>query len=239
MRTTALIVLMASFSFAALAADKETIVGSGKPVTNEVKLADFTAVEVSSAFIVKVTRADAFRVTVTADDNVIERVKVTKRGSTLEISLDNGKNYELRGTTLMATITMPALEAVTLSGATQATLEGFKSDKDFKAKLTGASTMAGGLEAGKLELEAMGASKVTLKGSAKDATLSAIGASHLHLADFAFASATVHLSGASTAAVNAKEKLDYGLSGASQLVYQGNPTIGKSRATGASSASRK
>lgn len=238
MRTTALFVLLAAVPLAATAADKDTIVGSGKLVTNEVKIVDFTAVEVSSAFQVKVTRADTFRVAVTADDNVIEHVKVTKTGSTLEIALDNRKNYRLQGTTLTATIAMPALEVMTLTGATQATVEGFKSAKLFKAKLVGASTLQGDLEAGNVEVDAQGASLVALKGSAKEATLSAAGASRLQLAEFAVAGAAVTLSGASAATVKANERLDYDLSGASRLEIRGAP-VGKGKATGASSASRK
>jgi hypothetical protein len=59
------------------------------------------------------------------------------------------------------------------------------------------------------------------------------------LGSFALESANVKLTGASTAAVKARAKLDYVLGGASRLEYQGNPAIGKAETSGASSVSRK
>jgi hypothetical protein len=51
--------------------------------------------------------------------------------------------------------------------------------------------------------------------------------------------ATVNLSGASSGTVNARDKLEYGLSGASHLDYRGQPTIGEADVSGASSVSQK
>src|SRR5262249_44154794 len=115
----------------------------------------------------------------------------------------------------------------------------FKSPTDFKARLTGASVLKGTLEASRVEVDANGASKVSLKGAANGADLKATGASQLDLSDFALLNATVHLVGASQATVNARAKLDYELSGASRLKYRGRPAIGKHDASGTSSASRE
>jgi hypothetical protein len=57
----------------------------------------------------------------------------------------------------------------------------------------------------------------------------------VELDDEASLSASVELSGASTGAINVKTSLDYSLSGASTLRYQGNPKIGSARSSGASS----
>jgi hypothetical protein len=216
---------------------KDALVGSGKLTTREFELADFTAVDISHAFAANITQGSAFKVSVTADDNVMEHVKVAKTGSTLKIGMDPEWNY--RNVTLKASITMPTLRAVSLAGASSAAIEGFKSTDGFKANLLGASRLEGTIESNSLALEAMGASKATLKGAAKDAKLSAVGASQLNLSDFTLENADVSLAGASRAAVNAKAKLDYSLVGGSHLDYYGNPTIGKREAVGASSASSR
>lgn len=223
---------------AADAPNENTLVGSGKHVTKDFKLADFTSVDVSGAFQVEVSQADSFGINVTADDNILEFVKAVKEGSTLRISID-ARQKQVQATLLKAAIAMPTVEGVSLTGACQGTLKGFKSTKHFQAKLTGASTLEGKIEAAKVELDVMGASEVTLQGSGENATLSAGGASKLFLADFALDSTAVNLTGASTATVHVKGKLDYVLSGASQLEYRGNPTIGKSETSGVSSASSR
>jgi hypothetical protein len=215
----------------------EAVRGSGKQTTKEFKLTGFTSVDASSAFHVEITRGDKFSVAVTADDNLLELIKVAKDGETLHIALEDGKK-SIQSGKWKAVITMPKLDGLNISGAVHATLKGFKGG-DLKVRAHGASRLDGDIEAGKLDLEAVGASQATLHGSTKDAKLKATGASKLALADFAIDRADVHLSGASSATIKVKEKLDYHVTGASRLQYQGEPTIGTKKATGASSVSGK
>jgi len=49
----------------------------------------------------------------------------------------------------------------------------------------------------------------------------------------------MHLSGASDATVNASGRLDGNLSGASRIIYMGNPTLGSVSASGGSTISQK
>lgn len=217
---------------------RETITGSGKQTTKDLKFADFKKVSVSSAFRVEIRQDKKFSVSVTADDNIIDFIKAEKKDSTLEITMDHkdrGFSFNNTGPMKVA-ITMPALDEVHLTGATNANIEGFKSKKPFHAKVSGASKIQGEIEAGDIDLELSGASSVTLKGSGKDANISVVGASGVKLGEFTLNSANVKLSGASSATVNAKSKLDYAVHGASSLRYLGNPTIGKGEKSGASSA---
>ncbi len=215
------------------------VMGSGKSATRDFNLTDFTQLDVGNAFQVEVTQADTFGVTITADDNLFDYIRVTREGNTLRISLDPTHRYSLGLNAMQAKIKMPTLEGVVFSGATRGTIAGFKSTRDLSVNLSGASGLTGGIDAGNVSLEASGASSVTLTGSGKDARLNASGASRFNLGDFALDTADVTLSGASSGAVNAKSKLGYDLSGASNLTYSGTPVIGKSQTSGASRATRK
>jgi hypothetical protein len=175
-------------------------------------------------------------VAITADDNVLPHVEVTKDGATLKLRLQ-GNIQNLK--TLRAVVAMPALEALTAGGASRVHVEGFKSDKGFKARVSGASTLKGDLQAGGVDLEAQGASQVSLKGSANRLRLSAKEACTLSLGEFAVDRAEVTLDGACQATVQVKTSLDYDVSGASRLRYGGNAKVGKHRTSGASSASHQ
>jgi hypothetical protein len=220
---------------------KDASVGTGKSATKEIKVADFTSVEVQAPIQVEITQGDTFRASVTADDNLIDHVQVVKEGSVLKVAVDTGEKgwQSSPKSVLKVALTMPTLEGLTLRAASRARVKGFKSAKGFRANVNGASTLDGEIGAGKMDLQVNGASKVTLRGSAAELTVSANGASRLALADLATAKATVNLSGASRATVQAKDKLDYTLSGASRLEYRGNPTVGKKATSGASSVSHK
>jgi hypothetical protein len=216
----------------------EFITGSGNPRTEKFDTTGFKAVEVHNAFQVDITRGDKFDVEVTADDNLVDFVKVTNDGSTLTVGVESGKNLRPRAG-LKVAITMPELEGVTLSGACTGSVKGFKGGKDFNVKLSGASKLKGDVSAEKVEIEVSGASSVTLRGTAVTCDTEGSGASKVHLDDLDVTRAKVNLSGASSAAVHATEKLDYDLSGASSLDYHGHPTLGKHSTSGASAASEK
>jgi RNA polymerase sigma factor (sigma-70 family) len=211
----------------------ERIQGSGKAITREMDLKGFTAVEVSSVFRVEIARAGSFRTAITADDNIFPYIKVTKEGSALRLSLDS-RNKSISVTTLKATIAMPALERVELSGSSQVTIQGFASGKGFQAKVTSASNLNGEIRAGRVDLELASAGKATLKGAAKEARISASGASSLSLGEMTLERADVTLAAASSATLNVTKKLDYRLSGASRLEYRGNPAIGIQKVSDAS-----
>jgi serine/threonine-protein kinase len=188
--------------------EDRTIVGSGKPATKQWKLVDFTDVSIRNTFHAEITRGDHFEVTVTADDNVLEHVVVAKEGAQLRVGLENGRTYRLRPDTLKVAITMPALEAIELSGASQATLRDFESDRPFRARISGASKLSGSLRAGDLNLAASGASTLTLQGRAREARLTASGASKLELAGLEVNAGKLmlDLSGASTARARGSAK---------------------------------
>jgi RNA polymerase sigma factor (sigma-70 family) len=206
-------------------ADKE-VHGSGNVITRELSLADFTAVTVSRTFQVELTRADAFRVAITTDDNLVPHIQARKAGSTLELSVAQGVSFW--ATSLKATIAMPALDELRVASAARVTMKGFKSHKPFQATLGYSSTLEGEIEAPSVNLEVSGGGRVTLKGRAGELKIAAK-TSRLSLADLAVDSADITLRDAATATVNAKDKLTYDLSRASRLRYVGQPaaTSGK------------
>ncbi|MCL4498896.1 MAG: DUF2807 domain-containing protein [Chloroflexi bacterium] len=211
--------------------------GSGNLVTQEKSFRDFNQVEVAGPFQVDITQSSAFSVTLTADDNVIDRVAVTKDGQTLRISLE--PTTFLSSPTLVAKIGMPGIVGLRLSGAAKGNIAGFQSSSDLSLEMSGASTLGGQIDAGNAVFTASGASSGALQGSANSLTLNASGASRLDLGGFSANDVTANLSGASTATVNANGRLNVVLTGASRLTYLGNPTIGSTSVSGGSSLERR
>lgn len=154
---------------------------------------------------------------------------------------------------------MPALYGLDVSGATKATISGFKSSEDFELEVSGASSLnmkdievgdaefeisgaskvTGDMSADDVDFEVSGASKIELEGSANELVLDASGASDVNLADFTLQDADVELSGATEATVNLKGTLDCKVSAASSLYFLGNPTMGEIDISGASTIKHK
>jgi len=216
-----------------------SITGSGNVVTQDFALTGFDKVDVSHAFKVDISQGDTFSVVIRIDDNLVQYLEVVKRGSTLKIGLEPARRYGIRNATLESQVTMPELTGLDLSGASHGTITGFKSTKALDVDLSGASHLAGDIEAGDGRFDVSGASHVTLSGSAQDVTIDADGASHVNLADFPLADADVEASGASNVTVNASGKLDVNARGASHVYYLGSSTLGKVDTSGGSSVEHK
>jgi hypothetical protein len=236
------------------------VAGSGRVVTKELQFNDFRVIRIGSAFQARITYSSSYRVSVTMDDNLFDYLQVTKEGGALAISLKPGYEYHYQSLTLRAEIQLPDLYELQMGGATRGTAQGFSSSHKFVLLLSGASsveiadTSAGDIETdisgasrlsgsmtaiGDVRFTVSGASAVTLRGEASNLIIVGSGASHVELSDFTAHDARVNLSGASKATINLDGRLDADLSGASTLLYLGEPTLGDISVTGGSTISKK
>jgi len=232
--------------------------GSGNVVTITEDLVGFTRLEVSHSFDVDISQGDGYKVELRVDDNIAEYLEVTKRGNTLDIDFKESFNYTFVDGVLEASIMMPRLEYINLSGASEARMEGFDTNDRFEVELSGASTLVGDLGAGNIRLElsgssdltgdyqvddvdinVSGASKVTLKGSGGDVRVDVSGSSKVDLEDFESQAATIDASGASQVTLNAQGRVDASASGASDVYQTGSGEFGRIDASGASEIKRR
>jgi hypothetical protein len=213
------------------------LIGSGNLETEEYAFTNFTKVEISSAFEFEIEQSSSYNISVTADDNVIDYVQVSQVGQTLKIRL--GTLRLLGSTTLRASVTMPQLHGLTVSGASRGDIYDFSSTEDVDITVSGASRVTGDITAGNVEFDISGASTIQLEGSANDMVASVSGASSFNLGDFTVNNADVDFSGATSGTINLNGRLDADLSGASKLWYIGEPTMGDINTSGASTISKK
>jgi Putative auto-transporter adhesin, head GIN domain len=229
--------------------------GSGAIVEKEYDYQDFTGVEVSSSFDVEVSQSNSYKVVVSTHENIIDYLDVVITGDTLKVRLKPGS---YTNTDLKATVTMPELNRLALSGASRGNVKGFRSTGDFELDVSGASQLEIDMEAGQTNVEISGASRVTgqlkarntqfevsgasrceLNGSAEDTVLKVSGASQTLLVDFPVQNADLSVSGASRAKIFTDGVLNVNVSGASSVEYSGNPELSNVSVTGASKLNNK
>ena len=213
------------------------LIGSGNLETEVYAFTDFTEVEVSSAFEFEIEQSSSYSINVTADDNIMEYVRVSQDGQTLKIGLRTV--MWLGPVTLKVSVTMPELSGLDVSGASRGTVSDFSSNEDLDITVSGASRVTGDLVAGNVDFDISGASTIELEGSASDMVADVSGASSFKLDDFTVNNANVDFSGASSGTINLNGRLDADLSGASRLWYIGEPTMGDIDTSGVSTLSKK
>jgi hypothetical protein len=233
------------------------VAGSKNIETRAFDYSGFNRIEVGDAFDVTITRSYSYQVSVTLNDNLFNDLDISVSGDTLRIRMKSFLG--LRDTTQRATITLPEVRAILISGASRAVVTGFQSDTFLKLEVSGASRMeindlkaadtdiqvsgvgrlSGSLVTIVGDFEISGVSNVELNGSGTTVRVEVIGASSAILPKFIIRDASFKVSGASTADVEVVGRLDIDLSGASRLTYGDSPSLGRVGVSGASTLNRR
>jgi hypothetical protein len=202
--------------------------GSGTPRTESRTVPAFTRVNAGGAMEVVVTQGEAFRVEVTADDNLLMLVGTRVKDGTLML----GEDKPLRPRTpIKVAIAMPRVDGVELSGGGTMALRAVRGDA-LDTVLSGA---------GRLEADAMvtrwtarlsGAGRAVFKGRADDVDATLSGAGNLDAGSVTALRARVVVSGTGSATVSASQLLDATVSGVGSVTYGGNPKEVKRKVSG-------
>lgn len=190
--------------------------GSGTSKTETRNVSGFTKIDAGGAVSLEISMQKDFSVEVQADDNLLANIKTEVSGDTLKIYSEDRISPK---TKINIRISMPSLEGLDVSGASNATVASVNADS--------------------LELKASGASKIKIDGTAKELNADASGASTIDAEGLRTEDADVEASGASKAIVSATDELKADASGASKISYTGEPKNLKQDSSGASSITKK
>lgn len=186
--------------------------GSGNVQTEKRIVDNFKSVEVGGVFVVEITAQKDFSVEVEADDNLLPLIKTESNGETLKIETEQRFSSKR---SIKVRISAPDIENLHISGAS-------------KISVTNLNNSA-------FRVDSSGASKIKVEGASEKFTVDMSGASKLEAENFKAEKVSVDASGASCATVSVLEDLKVDLSGASKVVYYGNPASLEKRTSGASS----
>lgn len=189
--------------------------GSGSATTDARNVATFREIEVGGAIALVVTVGPGASVELSGDDNIVPLIRAEVDGDKLVIRASESISPELP---IVATVTTPALDRVTLRGASKAKVEGLDGDA--------------------FALDAHGASKATLRGRVEKLSLDLHGASTIDADGLSVERVDVEAHGASRVSLAEPQALDAELHGASVVTHRGRPVV-RSDLSGASRVSAR
>jgi Putative auto-transporter adhesin, head GIN domain len=175
--------------------------GSGVAATQARDVASFTRVDLAGSNNVVIHVGEKQSVLVKADDNLIDRVTTHVRSGELVIGNTPG-SFTTR-TPMSVRITVPALDALTLTGSGNMVVDGIDA-RSFTVTLPGSGTLTGSGTATRLDVTVGGS------GVAQFTRLVANGARAV-------------VSGSGSIFVTATGTLDAAVSGSGAIFYAGNP----------------
>jgi hypothetical protein len=223
-------VLLLSGCGSVLGVTSEAINGSGNLVSRDFDLKGFETIDAGSNFKVNVTRGDSFAVEVTADDNMIDNLKVTSSGGKLTLGLKPG-SWSLNNVTMKAEVTLPALKSVIGRDNAMVKFDRFE-PANFSVNLSGNAIAEGEVHAGKVAVVSDGNGQARLAGATDNLDARGKGNAILTLPELAAKQVYVDMNNNAMASVNATETLDYALNGNAGLTYTGGAKLGKQQAGG-------
>ena len=233
---SALVILTASvFLFYLSGCKEKCIKGSGKQVTENRKVTDFTAIEIAGGFKVVLKQDSSLALKITADDNLLKIIKTTVSGGKLSIS--TASNLCSSGSMLVV-IGINKLESIATSGAVEIKSDGKLNAKDIKLGLSGATKVTMDINAANVSTEISGLTELNLTGQAASHDIKITGTGKVNALDFVTGSSTIDISGIGHCQVNVLNALNVHSKGVSEVKYKGNPSKVNNDKTGASSVEK-
>ena len=231
------------------------IKGSGNIVTRTIDAPDFDRVDAARAVKVVITGKATDKITIQADDNIMEYVVVEAKGgrltATIDKSVNNVSNADVTVTANGRIRALDASSAARITSDVTLTADKFSIDASSAARIdatvksttcavaaSSASDIDAAIETGTCTVEASSASKITLKGSAAECSIDMSSASKLSAAEFAVTDCSVDTSSAAKATVNCTGTLRAAASSGSSIRYTGDCKTSISKSSGGS-VSRK
>jgi len=190
------------FVFALIFAGCQTwgVRGNGVLKVEERKISDFSKLEISGVFAVKIVNGKKPSLKIRAEENLLKYIVTEVEDGTLEIYTRKRLSPRKR---LMIKVTVPHLLRVESSGVNRVYVVNLH-EKKFRVEISGAS-------------------EVKLCGKVGVLNAEVSGASSLEAEKLTAEKARLEISGASDACVNVRKTLSAEVSGASELLYLGSP----------------
>lgn len=191
-----------------------TVVGSGKAVSETRNVSGFSSIELRGSADVTATIGSAESVTVKGDDNIVPLITTTVSNGALIIETKPLTNINVSNP-IQVSVTMKLLQGITLSGS--------------------GNINVSGMDGGDLSIDLPGSGDITVKGTADNLTLNLLGSGNIVCDELKASSATITLNGSGNIDVFVSDSLDANIRGSGTIHYAGNPAQVHKNVTGSGS----
>ena len=199
------------------------ITGSGNIIKSDRSVGDFTSLKVNNGISVKISTGSVQKITVEADDNVIEDVETKLVGKELVIKFSD--NFSINNSDVTVSVVMPVVDALTAGGGSSINSLATLSKTDgMKLKASGGASINVDVDARSLEMEASGGATIKVKGRAQMVNIDGSGGATVNAYDLLAETAVLEASGGASVKAFASLNVDAKASSGASVSYKGNPT---------------
>ena len=203
--------------------------GEGSKSSATPSVAGFNAVDIDLPIKANITVGSGAQGSIQLNgyENIIKHIKTKTENNTLYISSDLDETWEIDCEGVTAEITLPALTALSLTGAPDANIHGNIAGPGFQLDISGASNVViDNINVDSFSSSVSGAADIEVKaGTVKTADYEVSGAGKIKAFPLQTTETSASISGAGESEVSASGKLTASISGAGIIRYKGHPAI--------------
>jgi hypothetical protein len=203
--------------------------GSGNVVSEQRSIAGVSRVTIEGPGLLIVAQGESEGLSITTDDNILEKIETDVDGDELEIS------YERSGFTTLSRIhpteeirfelTVRELARIEIDGSASVELDGLQGDR-LELVINGAGdAFLRGLRLDELAVTVNGASTVDVAGTVDRQEIELNGSVNFRAANLASREAVVEVNGDADATVRVSERLEVTIDGRGLVEYIGDPDV--------------
>ena len=202
--------------------------GTGNKTTTIASVSSFNAVNIEIPIKTVITvKEGAPGVEFSGYENLLKHIQATVTNNKLTIHYDLDDTWTIHGDEVTATISLPSLTALKLTGAPDANVHGNITGNDFKLVISGASDIVfDSISTDNFTADVSGAADIKINGGhVKTAVYTISGAGDIKAFPLQAQETTASISGAGDGQFTALQKLSASISGAGDIKYKGHPVI--------------
>lgn len=205
-----------------------SVSGSGNVIQQNRNISGFSGIKAAGPVDVEVKQAGDYKITIEADDNIMDLVIVRREGNSLLVKLEDNVHIKT-ASAIKVYVEMPHLKSVDVAGSGNVKSVGLIENNDeVDVDIAGSGDVDLQVRTPKVSASVAGAGKTHIGGETKTIKIDIAGSGDVDAAQLKSEEAKVNIGGSGNIKVFASLKLDISIAGSGDVVYFGSPEISKS-----------
>lgn len=215
------------------------IKGNGNTKTETRNLSTYDEVAIAGSFDVFLVAGTEGKITIEAEENLMEYIITEVDGDALKIRIKKGYNLSTsRNHGIIITVPFEDLDEVSLSGSGDVVAKDLIEASNFKCSVAGSGDMTLRLDAQRVKGSVAGSGDLFLEGKTQDVDLKVAGSGDIHAMDLKATNAEASIAGSGDISLYCDGgTLKAAVAGSGDIEYRGNPAKEDTKVAGSGSIS--
>lgn len=218
----------------------KTIKGDGPQITKEISTNSYEGISITGSFYVSIIKGTEGKITVKAQENLIEYILIEVKNNELIIQTEKGFNISYsRDSKIEITVPVQEISFVNLTGSGDIVSDFMLQATNFKVNLVGSGDIKIDINCSDLEAKLSGSGDIKLIGKTNQISAIVNGSGDISAFEIIAENAKAEVSGSGDVKVTCTEFIEARVSGSGDIEYKGKPKKQDTKVAGSGSISMK